>query len=340
MIAAASTVNFGLRTPAEQDALVAGFGRYLHSLTAPVQILVRAERLDLTGQSRDLRARAATLPDPGLERLALDHAEFLDQLGARADLLRRQVLLIWRDPTLTPRPDGDRNTDRNTGTEGDRSASDHPSRRTPRSARRRRAVAGVQARRAAEDRLARRVTDAAELLAPIGITVTGLDAARAAAVLTAATNPGLPIAPSPTAALPGDTITAATAPTTAPTTMPTTAPTTAWTGLARGVTDPVLRGEARRVPVRATPPARSGADDRRPVGPGRRLDDEAIEHANLAADPGLDPGADPGGPPVRSTPPARPGPGPWVGRAPAAVDGGFGGPAERTDTDSTGGGWR
>jgi len=36
-LAVASTVNFALRTPAEQESLVATFGRYLHSLTAPVQ---------------------------------------------------------------------------------------------------------------------------------------------------------------------------------------------------------------------------------------------------------------------------------------------------------------
>ncbi len=46
--------DFALRTPAEQEALVASFGRYLHSLTAPVQVLVRTERLDLSGQISEL----------------------------------------------------------------------------------------------------------------------------------------------------------------------------------------------------------------------------------------------------------------------------------------------
>ncbi|SEP54535.1 PrgI family protein, partial [Amycolatopsis saalfeldensis] len=54
MVAVASTVNFALRTPGEQEALVASFGRYLHSISAPVQILIRAERLDLSRQIRDL----------------------------------------------------------------------------------------------------------------------------------------------------------------------------------------------------------------------------------------------------------------------------------------------
>ena len=46
VVAVCSTINFALRTPVEQESLVASFGRYLHSLTAPVQVLIRAERLD------------------------------------------------------------------------------------------------------------------------------------------------------------------------------------------------------------------------------------------------------------------------------------------------------
>jgi hypothetical protein len=47
-LVSACTVAFGLRTPGEQNGLVAGYGRWLNSLDAPVQILVRAQRVDLT----------------------------------------------------------------------------------------------------------------------------------------------------------------------------------------------------------------------------------------------------------------------------------------------------
>src|SRR4051812_21445925 len=99
VIAACSTVNFSLRTPAEQEALVSSFARYLHSLTAPVQFLVRAERLDLAPQIAELRTRAGGLPHPALEAAAHDHADYLAQLTEHADLLRRQVLLVLREPT-------------------------------------------------------------------------------------------------------------------------------------------------------------------------------------------------------------------------------------------------
>jgi hypothetical protein len=87
-----------LRTPGEQEALVASFGRYLHSLTAPVQILIRAQRLDLSVQIAELREQAGGLPHPALEAAAREHADYLAQLAQQSELLRRQVLLILREP--------------------------------------------------------------------------------------------------------------------------------------------------------------------------------------------------------------------------------------------------
>jgi hypothetical protein len=190
VVAVASTVNFALRTPSEQEALVASFGRYLHSLTAPVQILVRTERLDLSGQISELLARAGGLPHPALEAAAVEHADYLTQLGEQTDLLRRQVLLVLREPmgataaptdglggpsplsVLTGLARGRRRTNTDTG----------------------QVSAGV--RRAAESRLVRRLGEAVELLAPAGIVVTPLDAGQATSVLASACNPDTFLPPS------------------------------------------------------------------------------------------------------------------------------------------------
>lgn len=190
LVAACSTVNFALRTPAEQEALTAAFGRYLHSLGASVQILIRAQRLDLSGQIAELRDRAAGLPHPALESAALDHADYLAQLGQQADLLRRQILLVVREPVRTTGQD-----------------SLTPRRRFPRP----RSGADQSsdgARRAAASRLLRRMSDATELLSPAGIAVTPLDAAQATAVLSTATNPDSPLPPSAEMAGAGEVITA------------------------------------------------------------------------------------------------------------------------------------
>jgi hypothetical protein len=102
LVCLASPVNFSLRTPAEQDALIAAFARVLNAVTAPLQIVVRAERVDLRGSVAALRERAGGLPHPALEAACHQHAGFLEELAGRRDVLRRQVLLVLREPTSTP----------------------------------------------------------------------------------------------------------------------------------------------------------------------------------------------------------------------------------------------
>uniref|UniRef100_UPI001EF72B8A PrgI family protein n=1 Tax=Frankia sp. Cj3 TaxID=2880976 RepID=UPI001EF72B8A len=104
VVAVASTVNFALRTPGEQDGLVGVFARYLHSLTAPVQILVRAMPADLTTQIHQLDDAADQLPHPALAHAAREHAAFLAQLAVEMQLLTRQVLLVLREPLITAGP--------------------------------------------------------------------------------------------------------------------------------------------------------------------------------------------------------------------------------------------
>jgi hypothetical protein len=184
VVAVASTVNFALRTPGEQEALVASFGRYLHSLTAPIQVLIRAERLDLSGQIAELRAAAPGLPHPMLEAAAREHAEYLDQLRRSTDLLRRQVLLVLREPLRAAGP-----------TDGIGGASPLAVLRARRDRARATEITDA-ARHAAETRLVRRLGEATELLSPAGIVVIPLDSRQATAVLAAACNPDSLIPPS------------------------------------------------------------------------------------------------------------------------------------------------
>ncbi|MDX8031694.1 PrgI family protein [Lentzea sp. BCCO 10_0856] len=185
VVAVCSTVNFSLRTHTEQESLVASFGRYLHSLTAPVQVLVRTERLDLSGQIAELREQAGGLPHPALEQAAFEHAEYLDQLGRATELLRRQVLLILREPLFTVGP-----------TDGLGGVSPLTALMAKRKASKQARVVDDAKRRAAEARLARRLGEAAELLSPAGIVVTPLDAGQATGVLASACDPDSLIPPS------------------------------------------------------------------------------------------------------------------------------------------------
>ncbi|WBB82478.1 PrgI family protein [Micromonospora sp. WMMD882] len=95
-IVGATTVNLALRTPAEQAALIDGWGRWLNSLSTPTQIVVSAQPVDLASHGRALAAAADAQPHPRLRAACADHAAFLADLASRRDPLRRQVLIVHR----------------------------------------------------------------------------------------------------------------------------------------------------------------------------------------------------------------------------------------------------
>ncbi|MGW5518883.1 TraG/VirB4 family ATPase [Nocardia africana] len=192
VVAAAGTVNLALRTPAEQDSLVAQLAGWLHTLRQPVQILIRSARLDMTAHLAGLDAATVDM-SPELAAAARDHADHLAHLAATEDLICHQVLLIWREPI-------------------DASTASTPSTALTRLLPRHGRSAGrasAATRRAAESRLIRRLGEATDLLAPLGVSVTALDEIQATAVLNGCCNPGSLVTSSTDLAGPGEIITAA-----------------------------------------------------------------------------------------------------------------------------------
>jgi len=93
VLVAATTVNVGLRTGAEQAALVGSYARWLNSLTGPVQVVVSAQRVDLTSHAMRVADAAQALPHPALADAALDYSDFLLDVAARRDPLWRTVTI-------------------------------------------------------------------------------------------------------------------------------------------------------------------------------------------------------------------------------------------------------
>jgi len=106
LVCRASAINFRLRTEEEQEAVIAAFGRFLHSVGGSVQVIVRSERADLRVSVVELRQQAGGLPHPALEDGARRHAEFLEGLMARRDVLRRELLIVLREPASSGDPAG------------------------------------------------------------------------------------------------------------------------------------------------------------------------------------------------------------------------------------------
>lgn len=85
--------SFLLRGEEEQAALVEAFGRFLNSLTEPIEIAIRSQPVDLEPLIAALEQTAAARPDGAIARAARDHARFLTQLTAGEGIRRREILL-------------------------------------------------------------------------------------------------------------------------------------------------------------------------------------------------------------------------------------------------------
>nr|WTA70774.1 PrgI family protein [Micromonospora sp. NBC_00855] len=90
-LVACTTVNIGLRTGDEQTALIGNYGRWLNSLSAPVQIVISAQRVDLSRHAHRIADTSETIGHPALAGAARDYARFLDDLAAHRDPLWRTV---------------------------------------------------------------------------------------------------------------------------------------------------------------------------------------------------------------------------------------------------------
>lgn len=98
LVCQATTVNFALRTPAEQTALLAVMARLLHTLTGPTQLLTQTRQADLQPAIQQLNQQAPELPHPALQAAAREHAAFLTDLDQRGEVLARRVLVVFRQP--------------------------------------------------------------------------------------------------------------------------------------------------------------------------------------------------------------------------------------------------
>src|SRR5437868_7393763 len=86
---------------ATQEEVLAGRAQFLNAQTAPFQVLVRAEPVDLDGHVRRVRARAESLAEP-LASVARDYAAFVQLLAHQRTLLERHCYVVLPDVTPVP----------------------------------------------------------------------------------------------------------------------------------------------------------------------------------------------------------------------------------------------
>lgn len=92
-LAECTTVNLALMSQREQGVILAGFARWLNSLTGSVAITVRTRPTDLSAFSDSIRNQSTGHPHESVRAAAREHIAFLADLAAEGHLLNREVTL-------------------------------------------------------------------------------------------------------------------------------------------------------------------------------------------------------------------------------------------------------
>jgi len=90
----AQSVNFALKSEAEQEAIMAGYRAFLNALSYPIQVVVRILPTDVEPYLTALRGRASDRGAEALRRFALDHEAFVRRLARERTLLERRFYVV------------------------------------------------------------------------------------------------------------------------------------------------------------------------------------------------------------------------------------------------------
>ena len=90
----AQSVNFALKSDAEQEAIMAGYRAFLNALSYPIQVVVRILPTDVEPYLTALRAQASGRDAETLRRLAFDHEAFVRRLARERTLLERRFYVV------------------------------------------------------------------------------------------------------------------------------------------------------------------------------------------------------------------------------------------------------
>ncbi|MPZ99103.1 MAG: hypothetical protein GEU80_07140 [Dehalococcoidia bacterium] len=90
----AGSVNFALKAETEQEAILAGYRRWLNALAYPIQILVRIVPTDVEVYLAGLRGQRGARSGETWRRLALDHETFVRRIARERTLLDRRFYVV------------------------------------------------------------------------------------------------------------------------------------------------------------------------------------------------------------------------------------------------------
>ncbi len=90
----ASSVNFELKSEAEQDALIETYQSFLNSLGCPLQILLRVREIDMDKYLEDFKAKLKNEKEKIYKQQITNYTDFVSRLVTKNKILTRHFYII------------------------------------------------------------------------------------------------------------------------------------------------------------------------------------------------------------------------------------------------------
>ena len=94
LVMESTSLNFGLLSEKEQQAVIAAYAGLLNSFTFPVQIVVRTQKKDISNYMEYLRSARQKITNPKLAQIMGDHERFILEAIKKKNVLSKKFYII------------------------------------------------------------------------------------------------------------------------------------------------------------------------------------------------------------------------------------------------------
>lgn len=94
LVMESTSLNFGLLSEREQEAVIASYAGLLNSFNFPVQIVVRSQRKDISNYIKFLNTAKANIKNPKLINIMADYEKFVQEAIKKRNVLSKYFYII------------------------------------------------------------------------------------------------------------------------------------------------------------------------------------------------------------------------------------------------------
>ncbi len=87
-------LNFNLKSETEQQAIIAGYGAFMNTLTFPLQIVIRSTKTNIDDYLTTIRTLGEKQDNVLLKNQTLAYADFMQRLIEVAEIMQKRFLIV------------------------------------------------------------------------------------------------------------------------------------------------------------------------------------------------------------------------------------------------------